>query len=136
MIEMPVPNINGNSFGGTSSSPKNNSQPDNSILAKPRPCPDTSTSIAESVAECTEHSNSDIDIPFFRSAMSLMRALDSDHPLATETTSSSDAEIKALSFLLNGNDAEAQRLYPLFRDTLKRAQTKRKLRPPFNTTPP
>jgi hypothetical protein len=125
MIDMPVSNLNGNlsSAGGASSPPKKKSQSDSSTVATPLDCPDTSNISFESVAECTEHSSS--ISPFFRSAINLMRAFDSAHPLATETTSAIDAEIMALSFLFDCDYGEAKRWYPFFRNTLERAQAKR-----------
>ena len=105
---------------GTSSSPKKNSHPARFTVANPRDCPDTSSTIASSTTECTTHSNS--IMPFFCSVMNLMRALDSDQPLTTDATSSNDAEITALSFLLESTTSEAKRLHPFFRDTLLRAK--------------
>jgi len=55
-----------------------------------------------------------------------MRACDSSHPLATETTSSKEAEITALSFLLDCDEFEAKRWHSYyFRKTLEQAREKK-----------
>lgn len=54
-----------------------------------------------------------------------MRAFDSDHPLATETISTTEAEINAISFLLDCDRTEAKRWQPFFSKTLELAEAKK-----------
>jgi hypothetical protein len=124
MSEIPAPSFKPilRSPSGVSSSPKKSSQPDRSTIATPLDCPDTSSRIFSPDTEWTEHSNS--VMPFFHSAINLMLALDSAHPLTTDATSSKDAEITALSFLLNCETIVAEKWHPFFRETLQRAKSK------------
>lgn len=125
ITDKPVSNLNlesSRSLSGMSSAPKKNSQSDNLIVATPRSCPDTRSPISVGVTDKIEHSNA--MAPLFNDATNLMRAFESDHPRASLNTSSADAEIIALSFLLDCNKDDARRWRQFFAETLRHAANK------------
>jgi len=125
--ETPVSNLNldnARSLSGISSAPKEKLQPANLTLAMPLGCPETFSPISILSTEITEHSAQNTELA--RNAINLIRAFASSHPRASDTTSDKDASITTLAFLLDSDEADAQRWWPFFQKTLALAKARKK----------